>query len=89
MIWAVLRSGMTIAPIARGLTGESLRSVILSSGVQAVVTTPQHAEAVRAATVDVKSIVVRLCTGSTTGFDEYEDALSSVDDALPVRETLG
>lgn len=80
---------MTIAPIARGLTGESLRSVILSSGVQAVVTTPQHAEAVRAATVDVKSIVVRLCTGSTTGFDEYEDALSSVDDALPVRETLG
>ena len=89
-IWAVQRSGMCLAPVARGLRGEVLRSVLAESGADAVLTTPQHAEAVRAELPGLPAVRIALCTdGGAPGFEDYDSALRSRPGGTLEDERLG
>jgi len=77
LIWATQRSGLCLAPINRHLSGEDLAAVLADARARAVVTTPQHAAAVREALGALPSVTVRLCLGGgALGFDDYDTAIA-------------
>ncbi|NMH98205.1 AMP-binding protein [Pseudonocardia sp. K10HN5] len=89
LIWAAQRSGLCLAPVQRHLRADDLAAVLAEAGARAVVTTPVHADAVRAALDQLPGVTVRLCIGGAPGFDDYATTIDPYPDGPVSDERLG